>query len=84
MGKSNDILVNFFLAHPNAFAAEYALIGIKSVEWATGVQGQLREYLSEPFCFQLDTEMLSYFLQFAGAALETMRTVHRMASQEQF
>jgi hypothetical protein len=66
VSKTNDSFAQFFLAYPNAPAAEHALIRVVDVQGAAGIQGELRQDFPEPFYSELHAEMLSYPLKFAG------------------
>jgi len=82
VGKTNDSLAQFFLAYPNASAAEHTLIRVVNVQRAGIIYWELRQDFPEPFCFELHAKMLSYPLKFAGTAFWTMGAIHRLASQE--
>jgi hypothetical protein len=84
VSKTNDSFAQFFLAYPNASAAEHTFVRVVNEQGTAGVYGQLGQYFPEPFCFELHVEMLGYSLKFTRTIFETMSAIHRVASQEQF
>ena len=84
VSKANGSFAQFFLAYPNASAAEHTLIRVVNEQGTARIYGELRQDFPEPFCFELHAEMLSYPLKFAGTTFWTMGAIYRMASQEQF
>jgi hypothetical protein len=66
VSKTNDSLAQLFLAHPNASAAEHALIRVVNEQGAARIYWELGQDFPEPFCLELHAEMLGYLLKFAG------------------
>ncbi len=64
VSKTNGSLAQFFLAYPNASAAEHTLIRVVNEQGTARIYGELRQDFSEPFCFELHAEMLGYPLKF--------------------
>jgi hypothetical protein len=79
ISKTNDSFAQFFLAYPNASAAEHTLIGIVNVQGTAGIYGELRQDFPEPFCFELHAEMLGYPLKFTRTTFWTVGTIQRQA-----
>jgi len=82
VSKTNDSFAQFFLAYPNASAAEHTLIRVVNVQGTARIYGELGQDFLEPFCFELHAEMLSYPLKLARTGFWTMGAIHRLASQE--